>query len=167
MTIDQQIETHIPRLRRYARALTGDANRADDLVQDTLERAWSKFSLWRRGSDLRAWLFSIMHNVHINQLDYRARRPEDQMPEDPIDIAVSGHQERSLEVRDLASALAQLPTEYREVLLLIGLEELKYEEVAKVLAIPIGTVMSRLARGREKLRHIMAGTPQTALRRVK
>ncbi len=167
MTTDHQIETHIPRLRRYARALTGDTNRADDLVQDTLERAWSKFTLWRRGSDLRAWLFSIMHNVHINQIDYRARRPEEQMPEDPVEIAVTGNQERSLEVRDLASALTQLPTEYREVLLLIGLEELKYEEVAKVLNIPLGTVMSRLARGRERLRLALAGTPQTTLRRVK
>ncbi|MEK6662751.1 MAG: RNA polymerase sigma factor, partial [Pseudomonadota bacterium] len=167
MTTDHQIETHIPRLRRYARALTGDTNRADDLVQDTLERAWSKFSLWRRGSDLRAWLFSIMHNVHINQIDHRARRPEEQMPEDPIEIAVTGNQERSLEVRDLASALTQLPTEYREVLLLIGLEELKYEEVAKVLNIPIGTVMSRLARGRERLRLALSGTAQTTLRRVK
>jgi len=167
MTTDHQIETHIPRLRRYARALTGDTTRADDLVQDTLERAWSKFTLWRRGSDLRAWLFSIMHNVHINQIDHRARRPEEQMPEDPIEIAVMGNQERSLEVRDLASALTQLPTEYREVLLLIGLEELKYEEVAKVLDIPIGTVMSRLARGRERLRLVLSGAPQTTLRRVK
>ena len=167
MTTDHQIETHIPRLRRYARALTGDTNRADDLVQDTLERAWTKFTLWRRGSDLRAWLFSIMHNVHINQLDYRARRKEEPMPDEPLEIAVAGHQERQLEVRDLASALAQLPTEYREVLLLVGLEELKYEEVAKVLNIPLGTVMSRLARGRERLRLVLSGSAQTALRRVK
>ena len=167
MNGDHQIETHIPRLRRYARALTGDTTRADDLVQDTLERAWAKFSLWRRGSDLRAWLFSIMHNVHINQIDYRARRPEEPMPDAPIEIAVMGGQERQLEVRDLASALSQLPTEYREVLLLIGLEELKYEEVAKVLDIPLGTVMSRLARGRERLRLALSGAPQTTLRRVK
>ena len=167
MTTDHQIETHIPRLRRYARALTGDTNRADDLVQDTLERAWTKFTLWRSGSDLRAWLFSIMHNVHINQLDYRARRKEEPMPDEPLEIAVAGHHERQLEVRDLASALAQLPTEYREVLLLVGLEELKYEEVAKVLNIPIGTVMSRLARGRERLRLVLSGSAQTALRRVK
>ncbi len=167
MATEHQIETHIPRLRRYARALTGDTTRADDLVQDTLERAWSKFSLWRRGSDLRAWLFSIMHNVHINQIDYRARRLEEPMPDEPIEIAVVGNHERQLEVRDLASALTQLPAEYREVLLLIGLEELKYEEVAKVLGIPIGTVRSRLARGRERLRLALSGTPQTTLRRVK
>ena len=163
---DQQIETHIPRLRRYARALTGDGVRADDLVQDTLERAWSKFALWRRGSDLRAWLFSIMHNVFVNQLDARARRPEEALPE-AFDIPVAPAQERALEIRDLCAALAQLPPEYREVLLLVGLEELQYEEVAKVLGVPLGTVMSRLSRGRERLRNIMSGIPQTTLRRVK
>jgi RNA polymerase sigma-70 factor (ECF subfamily) len=163
---DQQIETHIPRLRRYARALTGDGVRADDLVQDTLERAWSKFALWRRGSDLRAWLFSIMHNVFVNQLDARARRLEEALPE-AFDIPVAPAQERALEIRDLCAALAQLSPEYREVLLLVGLEELQYEEVAKVLGVPLGTVMSRLSRGRERLRNIMSGTLQTTLRRVK
>lgn len=163
---DHQIESHIPRLRRYARALTGDAVRADDLVQDTLERAWTKFSLWRRGSDLCAWLFSIMHNVFVNQLDARARRPEEAWPEE-FDIPVAPAQERALEIRDLSAALAQLPPEYREVILLVGLEELRYEEVAQVLGVPLGTVMSRLSRGRERLRNIMSGTPQTTLRRVK
>ena len=105
---EHQIETHIPRLRRYARALTGESTRADDLVQDTLERAWSKFSLWRHGSDLRAWLFSIMHNVYLNQLDARARRPEEALPEE-FDIPVAAMQERALEIRDLSAALAQLP----------------------------------------------------------
>jgi len=163
---EHQIEAHIPRLRRYARALTGEAARADDLVQDTLERAWSKFSLWRRGSDLRAWLFSIMHNVYLNQLDARARRPEEALPE-AFDIPVAPAQERALEIRDLSAALAQLPPEYRAVLLLVGLEELRYEEVAKVLGVPLGTVMSRLSRGRERLRQMMSGMPQTTLRRVK
>ncbi len=163
---EHPIEAHIPRLRRYARALTGEAARADDLVQDTLERAWSKLSLWRRGSDLRAWLFSIMHNVYLNQLDARARRPEEALPE-AFDIPVAPAQEHALEIRDLSTALAQLPLEYRAVLLLVGLEELRYEEVAKVLGVPLGTVMSRLSRGRERLRQILSGTPQTTLRRVK
>jgi len=163
---EHPIEAHIPRLRRYARALTGEAARADDLVQDTLERAWSKLSLWRRGSDLRAWLFSIMHNVYLNQLDARARRPEEALPE-AFDIPVAPTQEHALEIRDLSTALAQLPLEYREVLLLVGLEELRYEEAAKILGVPLGTVMSRLARGRERLRQLLSGTPQTTLRRVK
>ena len=163
---DHQIESHIPRLRRYARALTGDTVRADDLVQDTLERAWTKFSLWRGGSNLRAWLFSIMHNVFMNQVDARARRPEEALSAE-FDIPVAAGQECGLEIRDLCAALAQLPQEYREVLLLVGLEELRYEEVAKVLGVPLGTVMSRLSRGRERLRNILSGTPQTSLRRVK
>ena len=165
---DHLIEEHIPRLRRYARALTGDAHRADDLVQDTLERAWSKFALWRRGSDLRAWLFTIMHNVFVNQVTSHSARLEWQMLDDEaMNVPVPPGQERAIEMRDLASALAQLPPEYREVLLLVGLEELRYEEAAKVLGVPLGTVMSRLSRGRERLRQLMAGGPVPALRRVK
>lgn len=162
-----RIEDHIPRLRRYARALTGDAARADDLVQDTLERAWSRFSLWRRGSDLRAWLFTLMHNVFVNQVARQAARREEALPEDDPMIPVAGAQERALETRDLIAALERLPLEQREVLLLVGLEGLRYEEVAQVLEIPVGTVMSRLARGRERLRQLMSGAPQASLRRVK
>lgn len=165
---DRLIEEQIPRLRRYARALTGDAHRADDLVQDTLERAWSKFSLWRRGSDLRAWLFTIMHNVFVNQVTSSAARQEWQMLDDEaMNVPVEPAQERALEMRDLASSLAQLPTEYREVLLLVGLEELRYEEAAKILDVPLGTIMSRLSRGRERLRQLMIGQAQPVLRRVK
>lgn len=165
--LSERIEDHIPRLRRYARALTGDSARADDLVQDTLERAWSRFALWRRGSDLRAWLFTLMHNVFVNQIARAAARREDPLlDEDPM-ISVEGAQERALETRDLIASLALLPPEQREILLLVGLEDLRYEEVAQVLGIPIGTVMSRLARGRERLRLLMSGAPQPALRRVK
>jgi len=165
---DRLIEEQIPRLRRYARALTGDSVRADDLVQDTLERAWSKFALWRRGSDLRAWLFAIMHNVYVNQVVAGKGRQEWLPLEDEaLDAPVAPAQERALEMRDLVSALGQLPPEYREVLLLVGVEELRYEEVAKVLDVPIGTVMSRLSRGRERLRRLMAGEATPVLRRVK
>jgi RNA polymerase sigma-70 factor (ECF subfamily) len=162
------IEEHIPRLRRYARALTGDACRADDLVQDTLERALNKFSLWRRGSDLRAWLFTVMHNVFVNQL--REHPPASgfvALDDEALEIPVPARQEDAMAVRDLHAAMARLPSEYREVLLLIGLEEMRYEEVAKVLSIPIGTVMSRLSRGRERLRSLMAGAQAPALRRIK
>lgn len=162
----EDLEAHIPRLRRYARALVGDPTRADDLVQDTLERAWAKFNLWRRGSDLRAWLFSIMHNVYVNQVDARARRPEEALPED-WELGMPAEQERGLELRDLATALMQLPAPNREVVLLVALEELRYEEVAKALDLPLGTVMSRLSRGREMLRCILSGAGQPSLRRVK
>ena len=150
----------IPRLRRYARALAGDRARADDLVQDTLERAWNKFHLWRPGSDLRAWLFTVMHNVHVNQV--RSTRDHAMLDDEGAEMAVAGTQGALLEIRDLENALALLPAEQREVLLLIALEDMSYAEVASALGIPIGTVMSRLSRAREKLRATMLGVPVTA-----
>jgi RNA polymerase sigma-70 factor (ECF subfamily) len=161
------ILAEIPRLRRYARALLGDRAAADDLVQDTLERAWARITQWRAGSDLRAWLFSIMHNLRVDQL----RRP--QLPTLPIeDDDLAGQtrptQSDELEVRDLASALGHLPDEQREVLLLVALEEMSYAEIAAVLGIPVGTVMSRLSRGRERLRLIIdASSPAARLRVVR
>ena len=149
----------IPRLRRYARALVSDRARADDLVQDTLERAWNKFHLWRPGSDLRAWLFTVMHNVHVNQV--RASRDHAVLDDEGPEMAVAAVQGASLEIRDLERALAVLSPEQREVLLLIALEDMSYAEVAAMLDIPIGTVMSRLSRAREKLRALMHGTPMT------
>ena len=154
----QAIVAEIPRLRRYARALTGDSIRADDLVQDTLERALVKWSLWRPGN-LRAWLFSLMHNILVNQV-HSPRSVEypgdDALPELPTRASQSD----ALDLRDLSHSLARLPEEQREVLLLVGLEDLSYEETAKVLGIPIGTVMSRLSRGRERLRVLLAGNEQ-------
>jgi RNA polymerase sigma-70 factor (ECF subfamily) len=150
----------IPRLRRYARALVGDRARADDLVQDTLERAWNKFHLWRQGSDLRAWLFTVMHNVHVNQI--RASRDFVPIDDEGAEMAVAGTQGASIEIRDLERSLALLPAEQREVLLLIALEDMSYADVARVLGIPIGTVMSRLSRAREKVRALMHGLPLTA-----
>lgn len=165
---DHLIEEHIPRLRRYARALTGDLTRADDLVQDTLERAWSKFHLWRSGSDLRAWLFSIMHNVYVNGVRKNSAAPMLlPLEDDALDVPVRAGQDDGLQVRDLHAALGCLSYEQREVLLLVGLEEMRYQEVAKVLDVPLGTVMSRLSRGRERLRQIMAGGAVPALRVVK
>jgi RNA polymerase sigma-70 factor (ECF subfamily) len=165
-SMDAIITEQIPRLRRYARALTGDRTQADDLVQDTLERAWSKLHMWRRDSDMRAWMFSIMHNTFINHI--RKKQPVTvSMDEDTLDVPTRATQEDTLHMRDLDSAIAKLPYEYREIILLIGLEQMSYEEGAKVLAIPMGTVMSRLSRGRERLRNIMAGESIPVLRRVK
>jgi RNA polymerase sigma-70 factor (ECF subfamily) len=165
---DRLIEEHIPRLRRYARALVGNRSHADDLVQDTLERAWRKFHLWQRGSDLRAWLFSVMHNVHMNRIRKDGLAPDlAALEDDALDVPVRAEQEDGLQVRDVHTALASLPREQREVLLLVGLEEMRYEEVAQVLEVPLGTVMSRLSRGRERLRQIMAGGAVAALRVVK
>jgi RNA polymerase sigma-70 factor (ECF subfamily) len=155
----------IPRLRRYARALVGERAAADDLVQDTLERAWSKLHLYRHGTDLRAWLFTVMHNVHVNQV--RAARPTAALEDDMPELAQRAVQGDALLVRDLERALAMLPAAQCEVLLLVALEDLSYEETARVLGIPIGTVMSRLARAREKLRALMYGKGGGKLQEVK
>lgn len=163
----QQILEHIPRLRRYARALLGDRYAADDLVQDTLERAWNKFHLWRPGSDLRAWLFAIMHNVFVNQVRSKRSEIEKTMEELPV-VAVRATQSDSLEIADVERSLRELPDEQREVLLLVAIEEMTYDEVSRALAIPIGTVMSRLSRARERMRRLIAGVqPAVPLKVVK
>ncbi|MGE5242109.1 MAG: RNA polymerase sigma factor [Bacteroidota bacterium] len=164
--IRELLTEQIPRLRRYAHALTGSRTRADDLVQDTLERSWSRRHLWRRDSDLRAWLFTIMHNVFVNQLRKNSSAPGHVPFDEAIDPPSGAVADQTLELRDLASALERLPAEYREVLLLVGLEQMQYEEVAEVLGVPVGTVMSRLSRGRDRLRALMSGQPPV-LRRVK
>lgn len=164
MSLRQDIVAEIPGLRRYARALTGDAGRADDLVQDALERALTRIALWRPGSP-RAWLFSIMHNLYINQLR-NVRRVEYVPDEDLPDLPVRADQSDGLEVRDLDRLLARLPLEQRETLLLVGLEELSYAEAARALGVPLGTVMSRLSRARDRLRALMAGGAEGAHLRV-
>lgn len=156
---------HLPRLRRYARALTGDRSRADDLVQDTLERALAKLDLWQPGSDLRAWLFTLMHNLFVNQI--RGRRLPETTLEDALDEPVNGGQLEALAARDIHDALARLPSEQREVLLLVGLEQFGYAEAAQVLGVPTGTVMSRLSRARERMRQMLADQPAIRLKVVK
>ena len=158
MQDSERLVACIPRLRRYARALLGGRAEADDLVQDTVERGWDKLASWRRGSDMRAWLFGIMHNLHVDQ----QRRPA--LPTEPLDdelpLASPGDTTAGrLALRDLDSALRLLPPEQRAVLLLVALEEMRYDEVAATLDIPLGTVMSRLSRGRERLRVLMEGQP--------
>jgi RNA polymerase sigma-70 factor (ECF subfamily) len=159
----------IPRLRRYARALLGDRASADDLVQDTMERGWHKLSTWRRNGDMRAWLFSIMHNLHVDRLRQPGLATEALSDELHSSLSGSGPAPSDrLEIRDLQSALQMLPAEQREVLLLVALEELSYEEAAAVLNIPAGTVMSRLSRARERLRLLMLGqAPASTLKVVK
>jgi RNA polymerase sigma-70 factor, ECF subfamily len=155
----------IPRLRRYARVLTGDASRADDLVQETLARGWEKRRLWAAGTDLRAWLFTIMHNVFVNQRAVAAREAQNV----PLDgdgesgaawqLPVRAPQQAHVELIEVMRELKRLPPEQREVLILAAVEEMRYEEIAAVLSIPIGTVMSRLSRAREKLRRSVNETP--------
>ena len=155
----QRLVELIPRLRRYARALVGDRATADDLVQDTLERAWAKLHLYRRGTDLRAWLFTVMHNVHVNRV--RAARITDPLEDEMPELAQAERTDTLL-MRDLDRAISRLPADQRAVLLLVTLEEMSYEQVAGTLGIPIGTVMSRLSRARDKLRAMMLGQPAAA-----
>ncbi len=145
---------HIPKLRRYARALTRNASRADDLVQDCLYRAIRKRHLFQPDTDLRAWLFTLLHNQHVN-LVRSGLREGIAVPIEDIGEMLSepASQESSLDLRDLDQAMARLPEEQRQVVLLVGLEGLQYEEVAKILDVPVGTVRSRLSRAREALRH--------------
>ncbi|HYD65057.1 RNA polymerase sigma factor [Azospirillum sp.] len=152
-----QIEAEIPRLRRFARAMVRDATLADDLVQECLERALSRLHLWRPGSNLRAWLFTILRNLHINGIRRRQTVVDIDGEAQAAIGAASGAQIVRLELRDLRRALGLLPTEQREVVLLIGLEGISYGEAADILGISIGTVKSRLSRGRRALRLLMEG----------
>jgi RNA polymerase sigma-70 factor (ECF subfamily) len=154
----------IPRLRRYARVLTGEASRADDLVQETLARAWEKRRLWAAGTDLRAWLFTIMHNVFVNQRAL-ARRDALNVSLDADDAAwqipVRPAQQTRVELMEVLREVGRLPVDQRAVLVLAAVEEMRYEEIATVLSIPVGTVMSRLSRAREKLRRFSQGTAES------
>lgn len=153
----EQLVLHLPRLRRYARALVRDADRAEDLVQETVARALGRLHFWRRGTNMRAWLFTIMHNQFVNE-SRRAHNRPDNLPLAP------GHTEAQAAacatdscagVRDIETALMQLPDEQRAVLLLVSLEGLSYQEVARVLDIKQGTVMSRLHRARVRMRSLL------------
>ncbi len=154
----------IPGLRRYARALTGDPWAADDLVQDTLERACARWRLWTVGTDLRAWLFTLMHNLHVSDLRRAQRREGSGLPVDPDDVAaelVAPDAAQDLAM-DLQRCLLRLPEEQRVVLLLVSLEDMSYEQVARITGSPIGTVMSRLSRARTRLQALMNAAAQSA-----
>jgi RNA polymerase sigma-70 factor (ECF subfamily) len=152
------IEPLIPALRRYARALLRDRPAADDLVQDCLERAIGRWHQRRADGDPRSWIFTILHNLAMTRLHRSANRPRhigfDEAGE--TGLAVAARQEDGLRYRELLAKVAQLPDEQRTVLLLVTVEELSYGETAKVLDIPVGTVMSRLSRARERLLGMMS-----------
>ena len=159
--LHKRIEDEIPRLRRYARALTRDVTAADDLVQDCLTRALGRIHLWQEGTDLRAWLFTILHNQYVNHVRRSAREGSAvALSETEPTLTSRPNQGKRLELRDLERAIAKLPDEQRSVLLLVGLEGMRYEEVASVLDVPVGTVRSRLSRGRDMLRHLMGMVPE-------
>jgi RNA polymerase sigma-70 factor, ECF subfamily len=150
------LEEQIPRLLRYARALTRNTERADDLVQDTLVRALAKQHLWQAGTNLRAWLFTLMHNQNVNNVRYGIREGQNIDVEDMSNVlAATTDPTASRQLYELNRALSQLAQEQRQAILLVGLEEFSYEETAAILNIPVGTVRSRLSRGRDQLRRLM------------
>ncbi|GAB4367466.1 MAG: sigma-70 family RNA polymerase sigma factor [Kiloniellaceae bacterium] len=163
---------HIPGLRRYARALTGNAAEADDLVQECLSRALARCRRTEDGRsdairNLRAYLFTILHNAHVDRLNER-RRWSYALPDEALDnlLARPAPQDGQMALHDLAEALTRLPEEQRQAVLLVGYEGMTYKDASAVLSVPIGTVMSRLSRGREALRRLMNGEPLADLRRV-
>jgi RNA polymerase sigma factor (sigma-70 family) len=161
------LEPLIPALRRYAYALVRDHDAADDLVQDTLERALSRWTLRRSDGDLRAWLFTIQRNLHVSALRQDRRRGPHVELDEGTTPGAAATQEHGSEVQDILSALDQLPEEQKSLLLLVGVEDLSYDDAAKVMGVPIGTVMSRLSRGRQRLRALLETGRTTLLRRVK
>jgi RNA polymerase sigma-70 factor (ECF subfamily) len=158
------LEAQIPRLRRYARALTRDFSRADDLVQNCLTRAVAKQHLWQYGTDLRAWLFTILHHQHVNDVRRSIREGSHVVLEELPELTAQPNAIAVLQLRDLEAALGQLQPEQRQAILLVGLEDMSYDEVANVLNVPVGTVRSRLSRGRDQLRRLM-GMEEQADRR--
>lgn len=154
----RMIELEIPRLRRYARYLVRDRDRADDIVQETLVRAVDKIHTWQPGTNLRAWLIVILRNTFINEVRRSNRAPTaPALPQDHPAFAVAASQESHIAFLDLQSAFERLTDEHREILLLVVVEGLKYEEAAVVLNLPIGTIRSRLSQARETLRNLLDG----------
>ena len=149
------IEQQIPRLRRYARALTRNRDRADDLVQDTLIRALEKQRLWQPGTDLRAWLFTIMHNQNVNNVRRNGREKAVEIERVATTLPATTDPSVSRKMMEVDRALARLPLGQRQVILLVGLEGMSHEDAGGILGIPVGTVRSRLSRGRDTLRELL------------
>jgi RNA polymerase sigma-70 factor (ECF subfamily) len=154
------IEAEIPHLRRFARYLARDIDRGDDLVQECLTRAIAKNETWTPGTNLRAWLFTILKNCHIN--DLRRARRADEMPEEHPMLTVPANQDAHIGLLEVRDAYLRLSGEHREVLLLVAIEGLQYDEAAAVLDVPVGTVRSRLSRARQALRDALAEAGQVA-----
>ncbi|MCL4743947.1 MAG: RNA polymerase sigma factor [Burkholderiaceae bacterium] len=155
----QELVALLPRLRRYAIVLTGDRHAADDLVQDTIERGWKRHAQWKPGTDLRAWLFSIMHNRRIDLMRTQRRTGDEIDDEEAVaDPAPGAGEIGAIEAIDLQRAFERLSPPHRQVMLLVAVEQMSYEDAAVALDAPIGTVMSRLSRARAALRALLGET---------
>jgi len=149
------IEQEIPQLRRYARALTRDIEQADDLVQNCLVRALAKERLWQFGTNLRAWLFTVLHNGHINSVRRSIREQTDAVAATESFARAQSEPSARLDLLDVEQAIRKLPEPQRRVILLIGLEGMRFDEAAEMLGVPVGTVRSRIARARQTLRKLL------------
>jgi RNA polymerase sigma-70 factor, ECF subfamily len=158
------LEAQIPRMRRYAIALTRNEDRADDLVHDALVRALAKQHLWEPGTDLRAWLFTILHNLRVNDVRRGVREGTAVDIEHMPEVAAPTDPSARLTLTELDRAIGRIPEDQRQVILLVGLEGMSYEDAAAVVGVPVGTVRSRLSRGRDALRAAM-GMERPAERR--
>ncbi len=167
MSVLSKLEENIPSLRRYAWTLLRNSSDADDLVQDCLLKALDRIDTLRTESDLRSWLFTIMHNLYVNRWRRMKLRTRIAAENAEPDLAVPPSQQASVEIQDVLRGLASLPEEQRQIVLLVAVEGFQYGEVAAMLGIPVGTVMSRLSRARDRLREIVEGRERPLLRRVK
>ena len=159
----------IPSLRRYAKVLCKDRDQADDLVQECLLRAISRRKLWLGHKGIRPWLFTIMHNLFVNALRRPTHLYVDSLSDEYRNTATaSDHAEELSVLADFEQSFSMLSTEQREVLVLVGVEQLSYKRVAGITKVPVGTVMSRLARAREQLRKCLDGEARnTKIKRIK
>jgi len=165
---EQLIIAEIPRLRRYAHSLCLDRDDGDDLVQATLDRALGRIGYWHKGTNPRAWLMTIMHNVYVNNI--RAKKRSESLittTDDPAGTTDGMSDRKGLLLRDLERGMARLSAEHREALLLVGMEQYSYKEAARIAGVSIGTLTSRLHRARQELQAYMQGESGRSIRRVK
>jgi len=149
----------IPNLRAFAVSLTGNSERADDLVQETLVKAWSKFHTFQEGTNLRAWLFTILRNEFYSQLRKRGREVEDAEGTYAARLATQPSQSAHMDLSDFRRALVQLPPDQREALVLVGASGFSYEEAAEICACAVGTIKSRVSRARNRLGELLGLEP--------
>jgi len=153
-----RVSEHMPNLRRYARVLVRDSIHAEDLVQDCLERAISREHLWQEGTNLRAWLFTILHNLYINQyLRHGGANAVVPLLDEHCSVSCPPRQLHSVTLSDLARAFRALSKQEQQVVRMVGLEGMQYEDAAAALGVPMGTVKSRLSRARRRLRRLLDG----------
>ena len=161
--------TELPYLRRFARGLCGDASLADDLVQDCVERALVKSHLYDPARPLRAWLYAVLRNIYVSNWRRNSKFTGAKNIDDleGSEGAVQPEQENNFSVALITDALDNLPAQQREVLILISLEEMSYQQASEIIGVPIGTIMSRLSRARAHLQNILEERGTPVLRRVK